>query len=53
MQKAQLDHLLEKTVADALGVRMPQHRRTPTPKVRHIAKAPKRHKQIAPELHPA
>lgn len=53
MHKAELDRLLEKTVADALGVRMPAHRRTHAPKARQHAKAPRRQKQIARELHPA
>jgi hypothetical protein len=53
MHKAELDRLLEKTVADALGVRLPDHQRAPTPKARHQAKAPRRHKYIASEMHPA
>lgn len=53
MHKAELDRLLEKTVADALGVRMPQHRRARALKVPQQAKAPRSHKQIARELHPA
>ena len=53
MHKAELDRLLEKTVADALGVRLPAHQRAPARKVRHEAKAPRRHKQIVRELHPA
>jgi hypothetical protein len=53
MHKAELDRLLEKTVADALGVRLPAHRRISHPKLRHHAKAPRRHKQIVRELHPA
>ena len=53
MHKAELDRLLEKTVAEALGVRLPTHRRAATPKARHHAKAPRRHKEIVRELHPA
>ncbi len=53
MHKAELDRLLEKTVADALGVRLPAHHRAQAPKPRHHAKAPRRHKQIVRELHPA
>lgn len=54
MHKAELDRLLEKTVADALGVRMPMHRRAAQPsKAKHDAKAPRRHKQTVRELHPA
>lgn len=54
MHKAELDRLLEKTVADALGVQLPtHHRRAHAPKARHQAKAPRRHKQIVRELHPA
>lgn len=53
MSKIELDRLLEKTVADALGVRLPHHRRA-IPKARLHAKAaaPKR-KHIVRELHPA
>lgn len=53
MHKAELERLLEKTVADALGVRMPVHRRAQAPKAKHHAKAPRRHKHIVRELHPA
>ncbi|HEV2517892.1 MAG TPA: hypothetical protein VGV07_21755 [Devosia sp.] len=53
MHKAELDRLLEKTVADALGVRMPTHRRAQPDKAKHHAKAPRRHKQMVRELHPA
>lgn len=53
MHKAELDRLLEKTVADALGVRMPMHRRAHQDKLRQHAKAPRRHKQMVRELHPA
>ncbi len=55
MAKAELDRVLEKTVADALGVSLPMHRRMrATPKVRHHAKAaPKRARHIVRELHPA
>lgn len=53
MHKAELDRLLEKTVADALGVRLPMHRRAQSPRVKHQAKAPRRHKQMVRELHPA
>ena len=57
MSKAELDRLLEKTVADALGVRLPQHRRAAVPKARlHHKAAPKRAKHAAHatrELHPA
>jgi len=53
MHKAELDRLLEKTVADALGVRLPAHRRAQAPKARHHAKAPRRHKENVRELHPA
>ena len=53
MHKAELDRLLEKTVADAIGVRMPTHRRAPPDKSKHHAKAPRRHRQMVRELHPA
>ena len=53
MHKAELDRLLEKTVADALGVRMPTHRRAQPEKLKHHAKAPRRHKPMVRELHPA
>ena len=53
MHKAELDRLLEKTLADALGVRMPTHRRAQPDKAKHHAKAPRRHKQMLRELHPA
>lgn len=53
MQKAELDRLLEKTVADALGVRMPTHRRAPPDKARQHARVPRRHRQMVRELHPA
>lgn len=54
MQKADLDHVLEKAVADALGVRLAPRRNSRTPRPRHIAKAPKRSmKTVARELHPA
>jgi hypothetical protein len=53
MHKAELDRLLEKTVADALGVRMPTHRRAAPDKAKHHAKAPRRHKPMVRELHPA
>lgn len=53
MQKAELDRLLEKTVADALGVRLPAHRRSAAPKARHQAKSPRIHKHVVRELHPA
>jgi len=54
MQKAELDRLLEKTVADALGVRLPQHRRAvPKPRAHAKAAAQKRAKNIVRELHPA
>jgi hypothetical protein len=53
MSKVELDRLLEKTVADALGVRLPQHRRA-APKAKLHAKAPlKRAKHVTRELHPA
>ena len=51
MAKAELDRLLEKTVADALGVRLPAHQRTPASKSRHQAKAPRRQKHIVQDLH--
>ena len=53
MHKAELDRLLEKAVADALGVRLPAHQRTQAPKIRHQAKAPRRSKPTMRELHPA
>ena len=55
MHKVELDRLLEKTVADALGVRVPVHRRAHAPKAaaKHHAKAPRRHKHIVRDLHPA
>ena len=53
MHKAELDRLLEKTVADALGVRLPTHRRAQPPKAKHQAKSPRGHKQMVRELHPA
>jgi len=53
MHKAVLDRLLEKTVADALGVRMPIHRRVRPDKLKHHAGASRRHKQMVRELHPA
>ena len=52
MHKAELDHLLETAVADALGVRMPR-RRVATQRPRHVAKPPKRIPQVVRELHPA
>lgn len=53
MHKAELDRLLEKTVADALGVPMPAHKRAHPIKAKHHAKAPRRHKPMVRELHPA
>jgi hypothetical protein len=53
MHKAELDRLLEKTVADALGVRMLTHRRTEPDKAKHHARAPRRAKHVVRELHPA
>ncbi|MBN9362034.1 MULTISPECIES: hypothetical protein [unclassified Devosia] len=53
MHKAELDRLLEKTVADALGVRLPMHRRVQPNRAKHHAKAPRRAKQMVRELHPA
>lgn len=53
MQKADLDHVLEKAVADALGVRMAPRRQARPPRPRQVAKAPKRTRTIARELHPA
>ena len=53
MRKAELDRLLEKTVADALGVRMPARR---TARIAAHAKtvAPRRqHRHAVRELHPA
>lgn len=52
MRKAELDRLLEKTVADALGVRLPARRHVA--KVRHEVKAaPRCHRHTVRELHPA
>ena len=54
MRKAELDRLLEKTVADALGVRMPLHRRNVRPRSDARLAAPRRqHRQPVRELHPA
>ncbi|MDB5538830.1 MAG: hypothetical protein JWQ89_557 [Devosia sp.] len=53
MHKAELDRLLLKTVADALGVRLPQQRRLQAYRARHQAKAPRHAKQAVRELHPA
>ena len=54
MRKAELDRLLEKTVADALGVRMPQHRRTARIAAHAKTVAPRRqHRHVVRELHPA
>jgi hypothetical protein len=53
MHKAELDRLLEKTVADALGVRLPMHRRAQPNRPRHHAKAPRRARPMVRELHPA
>ena len=58
MYKAELDRLLEKTVADALGVAMPMHRRVRPTTTRPNAKLSRRHTQVreqrvARELHPA
>lgn len=53
MRKTELDRLLEKTVADALGVRLP-HRRSAVANTRHeIKAAPRRHRHTVRELHPA
>ena len=53
MRKLELDRLLEKTVADALGVRLP-HRRNDVADTRHNAKsATRRHRHTGRELHPA
>ena len=53
MRKLELDRLLEKTVADALGVRLP-HRRNAVAHTRHEAKAaPRRQRHTVRELHPA
>jgi hypothetical protein len=52
MHKAEIEHLLEQAVADALGVSLPR-RRVVTRRPRHIAKAPKRVPQMVRELHPA
>lgn len=53
MRKTELDRLLEKTVADALGVRLP-HRRSAVVNTRQEAKAaPRRHRHTVRELHPA
>lgn len=58
MHKAELDRLLEKTVADALGVAMPMHRRARPSAPRQHAKLSRRHSHVreqrgARELHPA
>jgi len=53
MHKAELDRLLEKTVADALGVHMPAHRRALPEKAKHHGKASRRAKPMLRELHPA
>jgi hypothetical protein len=54
MRKAELDRLLEKTVADALGVRIPQHRRHPRMSAGARTVAPRRqHRHVVRELHPA
>jgi len=51
MHKAELEHLLEKAVADALGVNLPRRRIVMT-RSRPIAKARKRMHAVR-ELHPA
>lgn len=54
MRKAELDRLLEKTVADALGVQMPSHRRSPRMSASSKTVAPRRqHRHVVRELHPA
>lgn len=54
MRKAELDRLLEKTVADALGVRMPMYRRNPRMSASPKTVAPRRqHRHVVRELHPA
>lgn len=53
MHRPELDHLLEKAVADALGVRLSPRRRAHTPRPRHAAKVAKRVRHVARELHPA
>jgi hypothetical protein len=53
MQKVELDRLLEKTVADALGVRMPQHRRAPEKTKATVKTQSKRTRHVPRELHPA
>jgi hypothetical protein len=54
MRKAELDRLLEKTVADALGVQMPAHRRAPRLHAAPKTVAPRRqHRNVVRELHPA
>ena len=50
MKKSELDHLLEKTVADALGVRLPaRHRHTPHTRRQPQLKSQK--SQHAPHRH--
>jgi hypothetical protein len=41
MSRIELDYLLEKAVAEALGVRMVRPRKI-TPRPRHVARTPKR-----------
>lgn len=53
MHKVELDRMLEKTVADALGVRMPVQRRAQAAKPKQATKAPRRQKQHSQEMHPA
>ncbi|MBN9308031.1 MAG: hypothetical protein J0I99_14575 [Devosia sp.] len=54
MRKAELDRLLEKTVADALGVSLPPHRRSARPHAERRLAAPRRqHRHAVRELHPA
>jgi len=43
MQKLDLDHLLEKAVADAIGVKLTPHRRLITPRPRHKMALPVQH----------
>ena len=54
MRKAELDRLLEKTVADALGVRMPVRHRAARMGASTKTVAPRRqHRHVVRELHPA
>lgn len=52
MHKAELEHLLEKAVADALGVNLPR-RPIVMARSRPVAKAARKRVHAVRELHPA